>query len=301
MSLHTNSVPGTTDAQTPPGLRLRTARETAGISLEDAAGRLKLRASILDALEREDLAALGAPVFARGYAASYARLLGLPEQIADRLFPREEVVAAVPLQSAARVSHGRYLLDRYARRFVYVALTAAIVVPVVLLATRDHLPDPETLLTPLDAPLAEVIHTSLPRDTSQPAPAGTQLVGPPAPAEQAIMASLTPFYSTPRTSVAASPAPAAAEVPADGLVLEFTGTSWIEVIGHDGARLAHDLMRQGTQRRFATDEVARVLLGNAEVVKVIVGGREVDTAPFRRANVARFTVSSDGSLAPNGG
>ena len=38
------------------------------------------------------------------------------------------------------------------------------------------------------------------------------------------MASLTPFYSTPRTSVAASPAPAAAEVPADGLVLEFTGT-----------------------------------------------------------------------------
>ena len=135
MSLHTNSVPGTTDAQTPPGLRLRTARETAGISLEDAAGRLKLRASILDALEREDLAALGAPVFARGYAASYARLLGLPEQIADRLFPREEVVAAVPLQSAARVSHGRYLLDRYARRFVYVALTAAIVVPVVLLAT----------------------------------------------------------------------------------------------------------------------------------------------------------------------
>ena len=126
--------PSAASSHAPPGLCLRAAREAAGMSLDEAARRLKLRAPMLDAIEREDVAALGAPVFARGYAISYARLLHVPEQIVDRLFPREAVVEAVPLQTAARGSHGRHLLDRYARRFVYVALTAAIVVPVVLLA-----------------------------------------------------------------------------------------------------------------------------------------------------------------------
>lgn len=282
----------------PPGLCLRAAREAAGMSLEDAARRLKLRAPMLDAIEREDLAALGAPVFARGYAISYARLLRVPEQVVDRLFPREGVFEAAPLQSAARVSHGRYLLDRYARRFVYVALTAAIVVPVVLLATRDHLPDPETLLTPLDAPLADVVAGDRPAGALPPQ---REDVGPPAPVEQQIMASLTPFYSTQRAVAPSAAAVSEAVAAPAGLVLEFTGTSWVEVIGHDGSRLAHELLRDGSQRQFPVDRVARVLLGNAEAVKVSVEGREVDTTPYRRANVARFELSSDGSLAPGGG
>lgn len=289
--------PSDASSHAPPGLCLRAAREAAGMSLDEAARRLKLRAPMLDAIEREDVAALGAPVFARGYAISYARLLHVPEQIVDRLFPREAVVEAVPLQTAARGSHGRHLLDRYARRFVYVALTAAIVVPVVLLATRDHLPDPETLLTPLDAPLTDVVSN----DPSRIAlPLQREDVGPPAPVEQPIMASLTPFYSTPRAAApdaAATGGVAAAPV---GLVLELTGTSWVEVIGHDGTRLAHELLRDGSQRTFAVDRVARVLLGNAEAVKVRVDGREVDTTPYRRANVARFELSSDGSLASGG-
>ena len=281
----------------PIGLQLRAAREAAGMSLQDAAQRLKLRAPMLDALEREDLAPLGAPVFARGYAISYARLLGVPEQIVDRLFPREAVVEAAPLQSAARESHGRYLLDRYARRFVYVALTAAIVVPVVLLATRDHLPDPETLLTPLDAPLADVASSSLPQGSL---PTQPEDVGPPAPVEQAIMASLTPFYSIPRAPAPSAVTPADTAVASAGLVLDVTGTSWVEVIGHDGTRLAHELLRDGSQRQFPVNQVARVLLGNAEAVKVRLNGRELDTVPYRRANVARFELSSDGSLAPGG-
>jgi cytoskeleton protein RodZ len=41
-----------------------------------------------------------------------------------------------------------------------------------------------------------------------------------------------------------------------------------------------------------------VVLGNASAVEVQQAGSTVDIAPYRRANVARFTVSSDGSLAP---
>ena len=278
-----------------PGLRLRRAREAAGWTIMQAAERLRLRASLVEAIEREDVDALGAPVFARGYIGSYASLVGLPGDLVDQILPREQAAVAAPTlhSSSSRVSHRRHVLDRYARRFVYVALTASIVVPVVLLATRDNLPDPATLLTPLDAPLAETAGT---HDADR----RIEVVGPPAPAEHAVMASLTPFYSQPRAATPVPP-PVVEPVIASGLVLEVSGDSWVEVIGHDGSRLAHDLMRTGTQRAFDPSQVARVLLGNAGVVTVRLNGEEVNTEPFRRANVARFTVSSDGSLAPAGG
>jgi cytoskeleton protein RodZ len=41
-----------------------------------------------------------------------------------------------------------------------------------------------------------------------------------------------------------------------------------------------------------------VVLGNAAAVEVRTRGKTRDLAPYMRANVARFTVSSDGSLAP---
>jgi cytoskeleton protein RodZ len=48
------------------GQRLRAAREAAGLSLHDVAGRLKMPVRIIEALEAEDWARIGAPVFVRG-------------------------------------------------------------------------------------------------------------------------------------------------------------------------------------------------------------------------------------------
>ncbi len=55
-------------------------------------------------------------------------------------------------------------------------------------------------------------------------------------------------------------------------------------------------MRAGEARSFPLAEVARVVLGNAAAVRVQQGDSIVDLTPFRRANVARFAVSSDGSV-----
>ncbi|MCX7555392.1 DUF4115 domain-containing protein [Xanthomonadaceae bacterium JHOS43] len=285
----------------PPGLRLRQAREAAGWSSAQVAERLRLRVALVESIEREDLAALGAPVFARGYISGYANLVGLPSTLVDELLPREPEVAVVPPlhTSQNKVSHNRYLLDRYARRFVYVALTASIVVPVVLMSTSDNLPDPATLLTPLDAPLTEA--SSIDGQATVGERRRVEMVGPPAPAEHAVMASLTPFYSQSRAALPAPVSEVVEQAATQALVLEVSGDSWVEVIGHSGERLAHDLMRDGARRDFDPARVARVLLGNAAVVKVRLNGEEIDTGPFRRANVARFTVSSDGSLAPAGG
>ncbi len=58
--------------------QLRLAREAAGLSIADAAQRLRLAARHLSALEAGDWSALPGAAFARASLRSYARLLGVP-------------------------------------------------------------------------------------------------------------------------------------------------------------------------------------------------------------------------------
>ena len=100
------------------------------------------------------------------------------------------------------------------------------------------------------------------------------------------MASLAPF-----TKAAAAAA---------GLVLRFKGESWVDVLDTQGARVERGLVEAGAERRYAAGQVARITLGNADAVDVSFAGKALDLAPYRTANVARFTVSSAGEPAPAG-
>jgi len=57
------------------GTRLRAAREKKGLTLLQAAERMHVDARILEWLEAENFAALGAPVYARGHLKHYAELV----------------------------------------------------------------------------------------------------------------------------------------------------------------------------------------------------------------------------------
>lgn len=64
------------------GARLRAARENRGLLVPQAAERLHFDARIVEALEAEDFAALGADVYVRGYLRRYAELLDeSPEEL----------------------------------------------------------------------------------------------------------------------------------------------------------------------------------------------------------------------------
>lgn len=301
-------------------VRLRQARLERGLEIADVASRMRLRRPLIEAMERGDLAALGAPVFVRGYIAGYAQLLGLPSELADEALPKVEAAAAAPeLHTNQSMSQGRYLLDRYARRFVYVALTASIVVPVVLLAMRDDLPAPATLLQPAgqmasNGDSLDIEPIELAPDTRLVNPSSTRF-------DQPVMASLAPIYSSRNAQQQLmTPAPPAApalmpeetpatdqagvvtgEIPEQGLVLHMVGESWIEVLGNDGKRLAHGVLQAGEMRQFDPGKVKQVVLGNGSAVEVRMNGAQVDLNPYRKANVVRFAVSSDGSLKPSGG
>jgi len=255
------------------GERLRRAREAAGLQLEDVAERLKMPVRVVRSLEEEDWSRLGAPVFVRGRLRSYSRLLGLGTATTI------EAARVGPVEPPALVTHSyvpRYqrLLEQFSRRAAYVAITAAIVGSV-WMGTRTQVAVPAGNVASLDVPVA-----------TAPGAAGPTVA---APVERTPMtASMTP------SPVLARKAPAAEAM----LSLQFAGDSWIEVTGRDGEVLDKGLLRAGEARDYALADVGAVVLGNSSAVEVEAGGEAVSLDAFRRANVARFTVSSGGSLAP---
>jgi cytoskeleton protein RodZ len=93
-----------------------------------------------------------------------------------------------------------------------------------------------------------------------------------------------------------------AVAPATGeIVLRFRGESWVEVLDRNGAVVERGLVPAGSERHLRPDAVGLVKFGNADAVDVLQAGQIVDVGAFRQANIARFAVSSEGSLTPPGG
>jgi len=254
------------------GARLKQAREAAGLSVEDVAARLKMPARVVHSLENDDIASMGAPVFVRGQLRSYARLVGID---LESQLSGTPVASTAPSELVSHTHTPRYrrVFEQTTRRAVYIVMTAAIAVPI-WMASRELKKD--------DAKVESLDVATMPA----------------APANNAQPAATEPAHRTPLVaSMATLPAPAvAATQPA--LSLNFTGNSWVEVRGADGRVLESGELGTGQQRAYAAGEVSRVVLGNSSAVEVRNAGRTVDLTPFSRANVARFTLSSDGSLTP---
>lgn len=267
----------------PIGQRLRAAREKQGLALEQASAQLKLPVAIIEAMEREDWSRLGAPIYVRSYLGSYLRLLGLPQDLARPVASQADAPRLVPMASRSRV---RRFVDKSLRHGIYLVMTAVLVVPVVLVARHyQNAAKPETLTLEAD-----------PSVLPAPPPAEAVALPPPVSGPEPVMASIAPVKPKP-----AEPEPAEAAAPAgQGLVLRFTGQSWMEVLDPQGRRIEQALLGAGDERAYELGQVGRITLGNAAAVEVLSKGRVVDISPFRAANVARFTVSSEGEPAPAG-
>lgn len=271
------------DTVTGSGARLRQAREAAGLTLESVGQQLRMPVQVVRSLEEEQWQRLGAPVFVRGQLRSYARLLKV--DIND-LLEQAHIGPVVPPQlvSHTHTPRARRIAESLGRRALYVGITAVLAVPV-WFATRGHFDG--TANTPNTASL-DVIPAAVPvagGDTPPAAPAPVSSE-PPKPAAP-YLASLTPV-----------PRPASTAAPAGALTLQFKGDSWVDIAAPDGTTVEKALVTSGETRSFTPGQVARMVLGNASAVEVQQGGTIVDLSPYQRANVARFTVSSDGSVAP---
>jgi cytoskeleton protein RodZ len=281
-----DSNPNAFDGAKGCGQQLREAREAAGLSIDEVGSRLRMPVHVIGALEAEQWQRLGAPVFVRGQLRSYARLLGVD------LEPLLASAQIAPVQPVELISHThtpplRRMLESATRRMVYVVITAGLAVPV-WYATRTHFADDGPSTASLDvvpAAPGDAAPTATVGTGGNPAPTAAS-GNRPAPPAAPYIASLTPL---PRAS---------SEAEKPGLSLSFQGDSWVQIIAPDGTPLEKALLKAGEKRDYAPGQVGRIVLGNASAVQVQQSGSTVDLTPYKRANVARFAVSSDGSVVP---
>jgi cytoskeleton protein RodZ len=260
------------------GVRLREARVAAGLGVQEVATRLRMPVRVVEALEEGNWQVIGAGVFVRGQLRSYARLLGV--DIEPFLDAGVAPASQVDLVSHAHTPRYQRWMESAGRRAVYVVITAAIAVPV-WLATRSHFSDVPPTTASLDAVPPEAATRSAPV----------------LPAKPVAVPSADGERTTPYVASLAPPVGRADPSVASGtLVFDFTGESWMQVVAADGSTLEQGLMRAGDRRSFAAPAIGRVVLGNASAVRVQQAGSIVDLTPYLRANVARFAVSSDGSV-----
>ncbi len=184
------------------GPHLREAREAKGLSLEELGSKLRLRTTILDALERGDFAALPEQVYTTSYLRNYAQAVNLePQTIVD-------AYSRVPAPKAPVVSKSRDL-PRGTPSWIGIAAAVAVALviitylvtsllrgqPVLPLNTAPAPAQPSvTGTTPLTPPAAVAPPPSEPRSvslsiTSQPGGATVFLDG--------IRVGITPLQAAP--------------------------------------------------------------------------------------------------------
>jgi cytoskeleton protein RodZ len=287
------ATPPPAEAPPSPGALLRAARERAGLGVEDLAGQLKLAKGTLEALERDDFAALSEPVYVRGYYRKIAKVLPIAEsELINAYNARTKPSSSAPpmrrLPLARGVAAGT---SRNARGpgvgLVVLALIGLVIV--IAVATREK---PRRLVTPGATPAPTAVAPAPapqePAAAVTDAPPATTAAAVPAPQDAAPAA---PQAAAPSPPPAATPAPAAAGGPKQ-LVLELVEASFVRVDDNQGRTLKIGLVRDGERLVLEGAPPYTVFLGNPAKVKIFLGGQPVDFAAHVNSqnDTARFTV-----------
>jgi cytoskeleton protein RodZ len=251
---------------TDPGARLRRQRELAGLGAQQVAERLNLDPGVVVALESDDYAALGAPVFVRGHLRRYASLLGLASDEILGAYDRSRAQLAQP----TLVPKSREEMAPTRGRFASPWLLRGAVAFLVAVGIAAYLG-------------AYGLHLPIAREASgRGAAAGVGAI------DDAVQGSPAPQGAGAATAVPPGQV---------GLAFDFAADSWIEVYDGSGKAILYDLGKAGTRRTVSGIAPLSVTLGNAPGVALSVNGRQRTMPPPPSGQtVARFGVGPDGSL-----
>lgn len=265
------------------GTMLREAREAHGVRLAALAASLKVTPAKLEALERDDWAALPDIVFARGLASAACRALGLEaapilaklpqSRVQSLMAAKQPLQAKMPQSSVAR-------LDVSGARPAWYWLG---LVGVLLVAAGLALFYPQ---------LQEWWSARTLASASQPAvPDAPSPVAPPQPAPVESAAASTGSTEA-AAAVPQAPVAAPAVVPAVPLKIRATQDTWVQVKEPKGKVVFEKTLKAGQEQEITGTPPWRVVIGNAKSgVEVQVHGEPLDLAGIvGKGTIARFEV-----------
>ncbi|MBU6146659.1 MAG: DUF4115 domain-containing protein [Actinomycetales bacterium] len=293
------------------GSRLQQAREARGLSMADVAAATRLRQTVLARIEAEDIAALGAEVYAVGYIRAYANVVGCEPAplIADYRAVRDGA-AAQPAPAPVRTLVTADTVPTPVRRAP--AKVAVQYRPETVIKARASAFDPAELI-PIErerparrvnwsvvmlailiivggvgvgsfvyrlgevAVVEQVAQPALP--TEEDLQSEVDAVAE-APVGSDVPAEVLDPESALTDETAALPAPVTVVVTAQG------GRSWLSATDATGAALFEGTLEDGQSETLLSDERVRIVIGNGGAVALSVNGVSLGT-PGEAGEVVR--------------
>ena len=286
-----------TEAPAPPappvtprsiGERLRAGRERAGLSIAAAAEKLHLDTKVIESLEADRFAELGASVYVRGHLRRYADFVGEPGAELVSSYTSRDARPVPP--DLTQVPHPDRRADprRLVTPLVGLACVAVLLLAIwwVLSGSRSGASN-----TPAAIPVVTADNASVPGVVTGSTPAP----GSAAPAAAPRTAVVDAANTQPKREASSDTTPA--PVRETRLKLDLTNDSWVEVYDSRGERLFYDVASAGSVQSVSGRGPLRVVLGNVAGVTVEVDGhaREIPASAIDGEG-ARFVVNRSGSL-----
>ena len=293
------------------GALLTQAREQAGMSLETLASRVKVLPHKLAALEEGRFDELPDLTFARALAKTICRHFNIDPVPVLAGFPATAAAASATalnrqtLRTPLDANRGLRIHGSGRSGFSVGAPTFALAAVAVAVALWWWLPASPPGGTGTDAANSNQPHATvevvptLNQTAETVAPAAVASLPVPSPA-----VAPAPAVTTPVVPAAPLAPPGAAVVPAatpgaapaavapastDVLRLQARQTTWVEVRG-GGRTLLQRTLQAGESVSFNTGAPFGVVVGRADAIEVQLRGQAFDITPYKRNNVARFSV-----------
>jgi cytoskeleton protein RodZ len=248
-----------------PGRRLRQARESAGLSVDEVAQALKFSPRQIEALERDDFSALKGATFVRGFIRSYAKMLKVDS--APLLASLQEATLPVEAKIQAPENTGAELPTVRPKRnmlsIVVILMVLLLGGFVVFMVSQGRW----TLPTRADVAIT-------------PPP-----VAPPVAQPQVRVEPTPPVETRPEAAVPAAPMPDDRQ-----LIFVFDDKSWVEVKDAAQRIIFTGEYPAGSRQSVSGKAPFQLWVGKASGVKVFDGERQVDLKPHTRDEVARLTI-----------
>ncbi|MDR0769913.1 MAG: DUF4115 domain-containing protein [Burkholderiales bacterium] len=282
------------DSPPSSGVLLKTARETAGLSIDDVARVLKLAPRQIQALEQENFAALPPRTFVRGFIRNYARLLNidagtvlatLPPEIPPTISPAASSLKASLRAMPVLPSHGGKTIRPQTWKWWSAILFLAVVAAAFFFWPQLIALLPERAVAPTASGTVANEEFKPSRQESESATIFAPVFMPlsEAPVDPAALPDAS--SSGALTGVAAEPATESAEAE---LVLRFNGNSWTEVRDGHGKTLYSALAKNGDEKILLGTPPFSLVIGNSNAASVTLRGEKIDLPG--RQGVARLTL-----------
>jgi cytoskeleton protein RodZ len=258
-----------------PGSVLRQARESRGQSITDISQVIRFSARQIEALERDDYAALPGSTAVRGMVRSYAKLLKL-----DSAPLLAQIEPAVPVPKAdvrppANMGEAEQsgIVERTPPKWIAAGATLLVLV----LAGYWY------ASLPGDGPTLRLRDEAGSSGAVTPNPVAASSVVPVLAPVPAVVAGNEPV-SIAVAGVTASPPPFV------GLRAEFDERSWIEIRDATQKVVFVGEYPAGTRQNVEGKAPFQIWIGKASGVRLFMGERSIDLKPHTREEIARFTL-----------